>query len=153
MVRKAIVATPMTACDAKEVAAMMGREDKAYLQYFTPFADPLELVDACRKADEDVYMTLYFDGQLAGFYMLRGWDEGYTRPAFGIYVASHYQGRNIAKFALSHAEIRSRSANARSLMLKVNSKNKAAVRVYTTAGFEVLKPCDVMNNIMMEKVL
>lgn len=143
----------MTACDAQDVAAMMAGEDAAYVAHFKPFAEPQGLVNACARADKDIYVTLHFDGALAGLYMLRGWDAGYARPSFGIYVASRYQGRGIAKFALSHAESACRDGAVERMMLKVSAHNKVARGIYEAAGFQALGACADTGHIMMEKVL
>jgi len=154
LVTDSYTVTAMGPDDARSLAAMMMGEDASYLAYFKPFSAPMELVDACAGAEKDIYAVLRAaDGARVGFYMLRGWDDGYDRPSFGIYVASAYRGRGIAKLALSHAETQCRAAGAASVMLKVDAQNKAARTIYEAAGFYDVETCVDTGHTRMEKIL
>lgn len=82
-----------------------------------------------------------FDGQMVvGYAMLRGWDEGYDMPSFGVCVRPDARGRGIARTLLADAFGRARAAGARRVMLKVFGENSAARNLYESMGFVFDEP-------------
>jgi ribosomal-protein-alanine N-acetyltransferase len=82
-----------------------------------------------------------FDGQtVLGYAMLRGWDDGYEIPSFGVCVRPDARGRGIARSLLSEALSRARTAGACRVMLKVYGENAVARRLYESMGFVFDQP-------------
>ena len=71
----------------------------------------------------------------AGFYMLRGLDEGFPDPMYGVFVAEQFAGRGLARLTLAHAEAQCRLNGWGRLRLKVDPHNTRAHRIYETGGF------------------
>lgn len=143
----------MTKQDAIALQAMMQKEDPAYMLHFNAFNTSGELLRQSDAAQNDVYKSLFFRKNLAGFYCLRGLDAGYVKPSFGIYVASLYKGRGLAGEALTHALQWCHKQTIEIIMLKVSSENKIAWKLYHDAGFKVTGICDDTDHIVMEKGL
>lgn len=91
-------------------------------------------------------------GQIAGYAMLRGWDEGYEIPAFGVCVRPDRQGRGLGKLLLEHALEAARAAGASTVMLKVHRDNARARSLYETAGF-AFAPGQTTEQVVGYKVL
>lgn len=77
-----------------------------------------------------------FDGPgLVGYGMLRGWDEGYDVPSFGVCVLPSARGHGVAKALLDWAVAQAIECGAERMMLKVYKTNQPAFRLYERAGF------------------
>lgn len=132
--------------------SLMAQEPEGYLHYLTAFRSPRSLTWQSSRAKKDRYAGIWQGTELAGFYCLRGLDEGYQRPSFGIYVRSSCAGRGLARQALEDAYDWCRRNGYTRLMLKVYPENTAAYRVYSGQGFvEIGKSPD--SQLIMEKVL
>lgn len=127
----------MTVDDSEMLAALVAGQPPDYLAHFTPFAmSSGEWRARLAAAETDRYWVIVDDGRIAGFCMLRGWDEGYSRPSFGVFVGESDRGKGLAKAALDHAISWCQSSkSATSMMLKVHSGNAAARSVYEAVGF------------------
>ncbi len=124
------------------LAALMAESRPEYLAHFQPFPfTEVALRERLQHRREDRYWTLHHEGELAGFFMLRGFDEGYARPSFGIFVAEKYAGRHLATAALQHAIAWCREHHLPRVMLKVHPENVAAIAVYNRAGFHFTEVC------------
>jgi RimJ/RimL family protein N-acetyltransferase len=67
--------------------------------------------------------------------LLRGWDEGYDVPAFGVVVAEEYAGIGFGALTLDLVKVISRLRGSPRLMLKVHPDNAPARRLYARLGF------------------
>ena len=71
-----------------------------------------------------------------GLCMLRGWDEGYKIPSFGILVDYRCKalglGRRMTEFAIAKA----RELGCPSIRLSVYSSNTYAIGLYRSLGFK-----------------
>ncbi len=108
------------------------------LRHFHPF--PLSSDSARRIAltthRDRYYVAVINSGEIAGLCMLRGWDEGYESPSFGVIVDQKYQkqglGRSMTEFAIAEA----RRLNVERVRLSVNESNTHAKRLYESLGFK-----------------
>lgn len=97
---------PLTPSDAAEVSTMLRAATPEYAAHFRPFGFDDETVrEQLRHARRDRFWGMRSGGrrELAGFFMLRGFDQGYERPAFGILIAERFAGRGLARRALTEA--------------------------------------------------
>jgi RimJ/RimL family protein N-acetyltransferase len=141
----------MTEADAGMLQALMAAEKPDYLQHFTAFKEQDSLLMQCRTAQGDGFFALLLDGCLSGFFCLRGLDQGYARPSFGVYVTSSFQGQGLARAALQAAEQWCRQQGVSVLMLKVSAHNERASRLYQLFGFESVGRCPDSGQTIMEK--
>ena len=127
---------PLHAEDAGPVFALLAAESPDYVAHFHPFpfgAGPIR--ERITAANRDRYWALTVAEEIAGIFMLRGFDAGYARPSFGVYVASRHASRGLARLALQFSLTWCRVNEVASVMLKVHPGNAAARRVYIEAGF------------------
>lgn len=142
---------PMSDADAIVLQALMAGETPEYLAHFTAFAEPGALRRKCSVARQDAFFTLLDSGRISGFFCLRGLDQGYVRPSFGVYVASSAQGRGLARAALQRAVVWCRQRGVPMLMLKVSVLNARAYRLYESCGFVPTGLCPDSGHTIMER--
>ena len=90
---------------------------------------------ACTSHFDRYYIAIW-NGYIVGLCMLRGWDEGFEIPSFGIFVDyRHYGlglGRQMTEFAIAEA----RKLGCPKMRLSVYASNIRALCLYTTLGFK-----------------
>lgn len=122
--------------DAASLAAFLQRQQAEYMAYFTPFSfDESEITKMLQAARADLYVGVFWEDTLAGFFMLRGWDAGYQIPAYGVVIDQAARGLGLGRLTLDAAKTICRLRHADTLMLKVHPENSAAKHLYESAGF------------------
>jgi ribosomal protein S18 acetylase RimI-like enzyme len=113
------------------------RDDPASAHFHPhPFTQDAALrIAERRRIRRDAYFGAFLDGSLIGYGMLRGWDEGYEVPSFGVAVRIRHRGMGIGRRLLRHAISLARRRRAPSVMLKVHPANANAKYLYETEGF------------------
>jgi ribosomal protein S18 acetylase RimI-like enzyme len=101
---------------------------------------PLTRAEATRIATrsgirEDLYFAAFVESRLAGYGMLRGWDEGYDIPSFGVAVGVGDRGSGLGRSLLRYAISAARRRGAQSMILKVHPSNAGALHIYESEGF------------------
>jgi RimJ/RimL family protein N-acetyltransferase len=67
--------------------------------------------------------------------MLRGWDNGYEVPSYGVLIDEKYNGYGLTRLSLKLAKSICKLRHVPRIMLKVNAGNKIAKRLFEEAGF------------------
>ncbi|WP_223910680.1 GNAT family N-acetyltransferase [Geobacter sp. AOG1] len=138
--------------DAPALSKLLTTDDNVYRQYFIPFpADFNSLEVRLGTVREDRYWGIWYGGNLAGFFMMRGFDEGYQRPSFGVYIAQAYSRKGLSGFALDYCMCWCRVNSIETMMLKVHPDNHYARQTYEKAGFSALGICHRTGHTIMEK--
>jgi RimJ/RimL family protein N-acetyltransferase len=137
------------------MVALLAGDTPDYRRYFQHFfdaygRDPRRLARDIGAARRDRYWGLELEGGLAGFFMVRGLDEGFARPAFGVYVGQPHACRGLARFALDHALAWCRGEGIARVMLKVHRANERAYALYRAAGFRFDRVCPDTGQDMLE---
>ena len=128
--------------------------DRDYCRFFTPFAvDNNSLYQRLADCKQDRYWGIRSGDDLVGFFMLRGFDEGYSVPSFGVFVTQKFANKGFAKLALHFCLSWCISNQLPSLMLKVHPDNKFARGMYTRAGFQHREVCPQTGHEVLEKSL
>ena len=105
------------------------QEPADYLRFFHAFgADEAAIEEILTSRKKDVYSGLFWRETLVCVFMLRGWDEGYAIPSFGLVVAADRRGREVLTVAMEAAKLISRLAGADRMMCKVHPENVGATR-------------------------
>lgn len=103
---------------------------------FDPF--PLTGQEARRIALEprrDEYYVAARAGSVVGLSMLRGFDEGYEIPSFGIFVDREAQGEGVGRTLTVWTVVAARRRGCPSVRLSVYASNSVAHHLYTSLGF------------------
>ena len=127
----------LTIKQAKELANLLQSSDKEYSKYFIPFTFDLDTISGIlSKTKNDQIYGIYVENNLAGFYMLRGFDEGYSIPSYGVWISEKYANRGLSTFTLQHAISFCKLNSIKKVMLKVHPDNLAAKHIYEKYGFK-----------------
>ena len=116
----------------RSIVRLAKNSPEEYNFFFNPKGGLLEIFD---KSKLDKYYMIISDGALSGYFSLRGLDDGYRIPRFGIYILYEHKEKGLGKFALKEAIRLSKELNYSGLDLKVNPKNKIAINLYCSLGF------------------
>jgi ribosomal protein S18 acetylase RimI-like enzyme len=112
--------------------------DADTVRFFHPHPFTREFAaELCRKADtyRDRYYVACYKNRVIAYMMLRGWDEGYTIPSFGVCNHPDLRDVGLGHALLAHAIQESREAGAPQMRLTVFKNNERAVHVYRKFGF------------------
>lgn len=130
------------------------KEKLEYMKHFTPFEFSIASIkQILRGAVNDKYFGIFVEDQLAGFYMLRGMDDGYEIPAYGVWISSEFSNKGLSKLTLYHAFSFCRINNIKKLMLKVHPENLIAKTLYESLGFEKVGIDEKNDNFIYHKTL
>ena len=83
--------------------------------------------------------------------MLRGLDEGYIEPMYGVFVFHQYSGKGIARLTISHAESFCKLYGYKQLLLKVFVENARAKKLYEYLGFKFLREEELSKQTVLYK--
>lgn len=127
---------PLGTEDAQTFGSLLRSQSAAYVRFFTPFAfDRATVSSTLALLYQDIFMGLYWREKLVGFFMLRGWDEGYDVPSYGVLVDEKFNGYGLAVLSLRAAKTICKLSSVPRIMLKVYPKNVRAKRIFERAGF------------------
>ncbi|MCA1567605.1 MAG: GNAT family N-acetyltransferase [Acidobacteria bacterium] len=134
---KHLLIRPLRVEDAPALSKWLNAQPPAYARFFRPFGyDEPAIADALARQGRDVFMCLFFGhAQIVGFFMLRGWNEGYEVPAFGILIDEQYRGYGLEMAALDTAKVICRLRNVPRLLIKMHPDNISAKGVARKTGF------------------
>lgn len=140
--------------DLQSLIELWNKDPKDYNKYFIPFEMNYEnFKGLLNKAEKDFYMGVFVKNDIAGFFMLRGFDEGYQIPSYGVWISSKYANKGLAKLSLVYSISICRVLNIKKIMLKVHPDNKIALTMYKKFGFIETGIDERIGHIIMHKDL
>ena len=123
--------------DEAELTRFLEENDRPEIvRTFNPF--PMTAETASRIAAlprRDRYYGAFAGDRLVGLSMLRGWDEGYAVPSFGIVIDHRAHNRGLGQRLTAYTVDAARALGAPSVRLTVFASNGAGIRVYSRLGF------------------
>jgi ribosomal protein S18 acetylase RimI-like enzyme len=127
--------------DREALARFFEENDKPEVtKYFHPFPLNDKTASDITGAEQlDHYYVGLKGKSIVGFYMLRGWGEGYAIPSFGVFVDYRYHRRGLGRQFTEHAVAEARRFNCPAVRLSVYESNVSAVRLYNSLGFQEIK--------------
>jgi ribosomal-protein-alanine N-acetyltransferase len=115
---------------------MEGNNVPAVVRTFNPFPMTAETAHRIACAPRlDHYYAAFLDGRVVALSMLRGWDEGYSVPSFGIMVDHRLHGMGIGARVLDETVAEAARLGCRRVRLSVFAGNHRAVGLYLSRGF------------------
>jgi RimJ/RimL family protein N-acetyltransferase len=134
--KKTLIVRSLEVEDAAALSAMLKAQSQTYTRFFNPFNFDWETIASLlAKRSLDVFMGMYWQAELRGFFMLRGWDEGFEVPAYGVLIDEKYGGYALAQLSLRMAKSICKLRGATRMLLKVHTDNEAARALYEEAMF------------------
>lgn len=139
---------------ALELSQLLQNENKEYSRYFIPFEFDLEIIsNKIKNLHRDSFWGIFIEDKLVGFYMLRGFDQGYEIPSYGVWISKEFSGKGLAKLTLQHAISYCKINRITELMLKVHPENLQAKKIYEDFGFKQTGTDSKNNNLIYHKKL
>lgn len=128
--------------DEDALARFLVRNDvPAVTASFTPF--PMTAATAAtllsERREDRYYGAFARPAEIVALSMLRGWDEGFVVPSFGIAVDARWHGRGVGTRMTAWTVEQARAVGAPSVRLTVYDDNPTAQRIYARLGFAELE--------------
>lgn len=140
--------------DLPDLINLWNKDPEGYNQHFIPFEmNEKHLINILRKAIKDIYLAVLVKHNLAGIFMLRGFDAGYKVPSYGVWISSQFKNKGLAKLTLQYSISVCRINNIERIMLKVHPDNKIALNLYKNFGFVETGIDEKIGHIIMHKDL
>lgn len=115
---------PLTPHDAASIVGFLRAQTPEYLRFFYAFeADEAAIVKMLTESEKDVYSGVFWQEKLVGIFMLRGWDEGFEVPSFGVLIDEKYRGGAFMRLTLDAARLICRLAGVKKIMAKIHPDN------------------------------
>ena len=83
--------------------------------------------------------------------MLRGFDDGYEIPSYGVWVSSKFSNQGLSTLTLYHSFAFCKLNGIKTLMLKVHPENKIAKDLYESQGFKITGFDENNDNFIYQK--
>lgn len=127
---------PLNLEDASDLSSLLLAQTLDYVRFFNPFNfDHPSVANLLAEQGMDVFMGIYWQERLSGFFMLRGWNSGYEIPSYGVLIDEQYSGYGLTRLSLKLAKSICKLRHVPRIMLKVNADNLIAKRLFEEAGF------------------
>lgn len=127
---------PLTSEDASDLSSLLLAQSLDYVRFFNPFKfDHPSVAEILAGRGSDVFMGIYRQERLIGFFMLRGWNRGYEIPSYGVLIDEKHSGYGLTRLSLKLAKSICKLRHVPRIMLKVNADNIIAKRLFEEAGF------------------
>ena len=121
---KRFLVRPLTQTDAGTISAFMRSQSIDYMRFFTAFnSDESVIAEMLAMCKIDVYSGVFWQDNLVGIFMLRGWDAGFEIPSFGVLIDQKYRGGAFMRLTLDIAKLICKLSGAKQLMAKIHPDN------------------------------
>jgi RimJ/RimL family protein N-acetyltransferase len=134
---KSIQISELQSNDADVLAAILQNSRKDYSKHFIPFEFNVSTIKSLlSKTINDKYFAIRVNTELAGFFMLRGFDAGYRIPSYGVWIDEKYSGIGLSTLTLQYSISFCKLNGIKKIMLKVAKENLAAKHIYEKFDFK-----------------
>ncbi|MEK6882810.1 MAG: GNAT family N-acetyltransferase, partial [Nanoarchaeota archaeon] len=123
--------------DIEQVGNLLEANNRSeIINFFHPFEMSHETArKILNPLTKDLYFVAILNNEFIGMSMLRGFDEGFDIPSFGIFIDFLYQnqgyGRKLMEWPVNWAD----KHNIEKIRLGVYANNKIALKLYQSLGF------------------
>lgn len=84
---------------------------------------------------KDLYYLLVEHGEVLGYGMLRGWDEGYQIPSLGLAIHHSARGQGLGGMLMGFLHLLASRRGADKVRLRVRANNEKALSLYKSLGY------------------
>ncbi len=115
-------------------------------KHFHPFPqDEESAIRISRTLYLDRYYNAILQEQIIGLCMLRGWDQGFQIPSFGVMIDLDFCRRGLGRWMTEFAIAEARNLSCPAVRLSVFESNSAAMKIYLSLGFQEIErePCKI----------
>lgn len=137
ILNKSLSIRPLETTDASAISALMRLQSPEYLRFFYAFsADESAIVKMLSAVKMDVYSGVFWQGNLVGVFMLRGWDAGYEIPSFGVLIDEKHRGNAFLSLTVDSAKLICRLSGLTRFMVKIHPDNVALRNVHRMGFYQ-----------------
>ena len=91
--------------DSAALSLLLRSQPPNYARFFYAFSFEEDAISKLlSERQRDFYAGVFWQGELAGFFMLRGWDAGYEVPSFGVLIDEKHRGGAFMRLSLDAAK-------------------------------------------------
>ncbi len=106
------------------------------LRHFSPFRlDEATARQIALEPRRDVYFAALLGESFVGLSLLRGWDEGFDIPSFGMVIDERLRGKGVGRRLMEWTLGAAKQKGCSHVRLSVNASNLRGVRLYESLGF------------------
>lgn len=118
-------------CELLEALAAAGESHR-----FRPHPSDRDHIDELAlQHGSDLHYVALLDDRVAGYGLLRGWDEGYEVPSLGIAVHPRFRGLQLGDMLMHFLHAAARLRGCGRIRLRVVADNAVAIRLYERTGY------------------
>lgn len=104
--------------------------------FFSPHAADAGTIGRIAAHDgQDVYCLAMEQGEVLGYGLLRGWDEGYAVPSLGLAVHPSARGMGLGRLLMEFLHVQAARKGADKVRLRVSIDNSKAIQLYKGLGY------------------
>lgn len=104
--------------------------------FFSPHPADADSIRRIAAHDgKDLYYLLVEQGEVLGYGMLRGWDDGYQIPSLGLAIHPSARGRGLGKMLMDFLHLLASRRGAEKVRLRVRANNEKALNLYKSLGY------------------
>lgn len=137
MQKKSLTIRALEASDAAPLADFMRLQPPEYTKFFYAFgageAEIATILEACRA---DIYSGVFWQENLVGVFMLRGWDAGFEIPSFGVLIDEKYRGKSFLNLTVDAAKLICRLSGVNQYMVKIHPDNVTLKNVHRMGFYQ-----------------
>ena len=106
------------------------------LRHFSPFRlDEATARQIALEPRRDVYFAALLGDSFVGLSLLRGWDEGFDIPSFGMVIDERLRGKGVGRRLMEWTLGAAKQKGCSHVRLSVNASNRAGMHLYESIGF------------------
>lgn len=123
--------------DTEKLALFFEQNNRLEItDFFHPFELTLDMAaKLLQKNRSDLFFVMEKNGNFIAFSMLRGWDDGYAIPAFGIFVDHTQHGKGFGRLMTEWTLRWADQMPCESIRLTTYQDNQMALKLYKSLGF------------------
>jgi hypothetical protein len=134
---KSLLIRQLDESDAAALSGFMRSQSPEYLRFFYAFnSDEAALTELLSNAEKDVYSGVFWQGELIGVFFLRGWDDGYEKPSFGVLIGEKHRGRTLLHLTVDAGKVICKLKGINQYMVKIHPDNVPLANVGRMGFYE-----------------
>ncbi len=120
------------------LAAMLAAIKKEGMDgWFEPHpSDREHLKTLCAPGKQDLHYLMTRGGDVIGYGLLRGWDEGYELPSLGIAIHPDHRGHGLGLAMMEFLHAAAAIRGSTQVRLRVYPDNHVAIALYRRMGYQ-----------------
>ena len=124
-------------------ALLAAIRDEGLVRWFEPHPfDREHLTSLCDPKKSDLFYVMTAAGDVLGYGLLRGWDEGYDVPSLGIAIHPASRGKKLGMAMMEFLHAAAAIRGSKQVRLRVYRDNEVAIGLYRRMGYGFGEPAE-----------